>query len=384
VLNLKRLFFSSSYNDSYYGCILPSEEQKQHLTQAKNKIRDHLREGIERASITILGQTKKVSPRFRTQGSWSYDTCNQPAHMPPQEMDWDLGLYLPISVWEDNRPKIAAAVYYQLLEDLLKSLCAKEGWTLYPKETCVRVQIGKSCHVDVPPYAAPDKEFAAIQERVLAKALSMKESAVFTEAIAFSEMPEADWDSLREIVLATRSGEWKPSDPGVVSDWFRHQVEEHGEQLRRLCRYFKGWRDFQWIEGGPSSVSLMICISQSFKPMHGRDDLALLEVARELGHKLESDLHEELIDERHDFNNLSDVDRIVAAGKAKNLYLALKGGLEASQWEKMNVLKALQTQFGSRMPARPDWIAEDTPRGVVSAAPAIIVPQPEVHSTKAG
>lgn len=384
MLNLQRLFYSSSDERSYHGIILPTEEQKQHLTQAKNKIRDHLREGIERASTTVLGQTQKVSPRFRTQGSWSYDTCNQPAHMPPQEMDWDLGVYLPISVWEDSRPKIAAAVYYKLLQELLTSLCTREGWTLCAKETCIRMQIGKSCHIDVPPYAAPDKEFAAIQERVLAKALALKEDAGFKEAVAFGEMPEADWDSLKEIVLATRSGEWRRSDPGVVSDWFRHEVAEHGEQVRRTCRYLKGWRDFQWLEGGPSSVSLMICTCQSFRKMHGRDDLALLEVARELGDKLAGDIHEELIDERDDFNKLLPQERIEAAGKAQDLYRALKGGLEANRWERMDVLKALRAQFGPRIPLELDWIVEDTPQDVVRAAPAVIVPQPEVRRSRSG
>jgi hypothetical protein len=384
MLNLQRLFYSSSDDISYHGAILPTEEQKQHLTQAKNKIRDHLREGIERASTTVLGQAQKVSPRFRTQGSWSYNTCNQRAYMPPQEMDWDLGVYLPISVWEGNRPKIAAAVYYQLLEALLKSLCAKEEWTLCPKDTCVRVQIGKSCHVDVPPYAAPDKQFAAIQERMLAKASASTKDARYAEAIAFGEMPEADWDSLKEIVLATRSGEWKPSDPGVVSDWFRHQIEEHGEQLRRVSRYLKGWRDYQWREGGPSSVCLMICGGQSFQPMHGRDDLALLEVTRDLGDKLAGNLYEDLIDEREDFNNLSPEERIAAAAKAQSLYRALKDGLGAYRWQKMDVLKALRAQFGPRIPNEVDWIADDTPQAVVRAAPAVVVPQPEVRRTRSG
>lgn len=384
MLNLQRLFHNPSDDRSYYRHLLPTEEQKQHLTQAKNKIRDHLREGIERASTTVLGQTPKISPRFRTQGSWSYNTCNQPAHVPPQEMDWDLGVYLPISVWEDNRPKLAAAAYYGLLEGLLKSLCAREGWTLRAKDTCVRVEIGKCCHVDVPPYAAPDKQFAAIQERVLAKALALREDARYAEAIAFGEMPEADWDNLKEIVLASRNGEWKPSDPGVVSDWFRHQIEEHGEQLRRSCRYLKGWRDFQWHEGGPSSVSLMICACQSFQPMHGRDDLALLEVAHELGGKLAGNLHEELIDEREDFNKLSSEERIVAAAKAQSLYRALKSGLGANRWEKTDVLNVLRAQFGPRMPNQLDWIVDDTPQGVVRAAPAVIVPQPEVRRTRSG
>jgi len=384
MLNLQRLFYSSNQSDSYYSAIQPTEDQKQHLTDAKNKIRDHLREGIDHASMTVLGQTHKVSPRFRTQGSWSYDTCNQPAHMPPQEMDWDLGVYLPISVWDDSQPKIAAAVYYKLLEDLLTSLCEREGWSLCAKETCIRVEIRKSCHIDVPPYAAPDKEFTAIQERVLAKALALKEEASFREAVAFGELPGADWDSLKEIVLATRRGEWRKSDPGVVSDWFRHQVAEHGEQLRRNCRYLKGWRDFQWPEGGPSSVSLMICTCQSFRKTPGRDDLALLEVVRELGEKLAADIREDPLDEREDFNKLSPQERIEAAAKAHDLYRALKGGVDANRWEKMDVLKALRAQFGPRMPFEPDWIIDDTPQNVVRGVPAVIVPQPEVRRSRSG
>lgn len=384
MLNLQRLFYSSTDDDAYHGVILPTDAHRQYLIDAKNKIRDHLRAGIERASVTVLGQSEKISPRFRTQGSWSYNTCIQRAHMPPQEIDWDLGVYLPISVWEDNQPKIAARVYYKLLEDLLTSLCTKERWRLCAKETCIRVEIGRFCHIDVPPYAAPDKEFAAIQERALAKALALKEEASFTAAVSFGEMPGMDWDSLKDIVLATRSGEWRKSDPGVVSGWFRDQVDEHGEQVRRTSRYLKGWRDFQWLEGGPSSVALMICTCQSFTKMPGRDDLALLEVARELGGKLAGDIREELIDEKDDFNKLSSSERMEAAAKARDLYRALKGALEANRWHKTDVLKALQAQFGPRMPFEPDWIVDDTPENVVRVAPAVVVPQPEVRRTKSG
>lgn len=384
MLNLQRLFYSSTYPDAYHDLILPTDTQREHLTEAKNKIRDHLREGIERASTVLLEQPRKISPRFRTQGSWSYNTCNQPAHMPPQEMDWDLGLYLPISVWEGSQPKIAAAVYYKLLEDLLKSLCKTEGWTLCPKDTCIRLLVGQSCHIDVPPYAAPEAQFASIQERVLAKALATNDSR-FQEAIAFGEMPDVDWDSLREIVLATRNGEWWPSNSGAVSDWFRHQVAEHGDQLRRICRYLKGWRDFQWVEGGPSSLSLMICTCQSFQRMHGRDDLALLEVTAALSDKLAAEIHEEIIDGgREDFNRLTPQERTTAAAKARALHATLMRGLEANRWEKVDVLNALRVQFGPRVPFEPDWIIEDTPQNVVRAAPAVIVPQPEVRRSKSG
>lgn len=385
MLNVHRLFFHTSSGDAFHDLLLPTDAQKQHLTQAKNKIRDQLRGAIEQASTTLLGQDKKVTPRFRTQGSWSYELCNQPAHTPPQEMDWDLGVYLPTSVWEDSKPRIAARAYYELLETSLRSLCTREGWAMTPKETCIRVHIGQSCHIDVPPYAAPDNQFAAIQERALAKALALKEEASFREAVTFGEIPGAEWDDLKEIVLATRSGKWEKSDPGVVSQWFRERVALFGEQIRRICRYLKAWRDFQWEEGGPSSVCLMICACQPFQKTPGRDDLALLEVLRELADKLAGEVREELINPEEDFNKrLSAEERKDASGKARALYRALNAALEANRWEKVDVLSVLQAQFGSRFPTNPDWVTDSTPQDVVRAAPAIIVAQPEVRRSKSG
>lgn len=385
MLNLHRLFFHSTEDDAFYSVILPTDAQKEHLTQAKNKIRDHLRDAIERASTIALGQPQKVTPRFRTQGSWSYDLCNQPAHLPPQEMDWDLGVYLPVSVWEESQPRFAAQAYYKLLEDSLRSLCAQERWTMTPKETCIRVHIGRAAHIDVPPYAAPDKQFAAIQERALAKALALKEAVAFRDAIAFGEMPGDEWDTLKDIVLATRSGKWEKSDPAVVSDWFRDQVARFGDQLRRICRYLKAWRDFQWKEGGPSSVCLMICACQSFQKTPGRDDVALLEVVRGLGDKLAADVREELINPDDDFNKkLSPEERADAAAKARSLYRALNAALEAAGWQKVNVLTALADEFGSRFPTNPAWVSDSTPQDVVRVAPAIVVPQPEVRRSNSG
>lgn len=383
MLNLHRLFYSSTSNDAFHGVILPTAAAERHLTQAKDKIRDHLRSAIERASLAVFGQ--KVTPRFRTQGSWSYRLCNHPAHVPPQEMDWDLGVYLPVSAWEDNRPRVAAIAYYKLLEESLRSLCSRERWTMTPRETCIRVQIGQHCHIDVPPYAAPDKEFAAIQERALAKALALKEEIAFRDAVSFGDMPGNAWDNLKEIVLATRSGKWEKSDPGVVSAWFRDQLEVFGEPLRRVCRYLKSWRDFQWVEGGPSSVCLMICAVQSFQQMPGRDDLALLEVLRELDDKLASDVREDLINPDDDFNKrLSHQERAEAAGKARALFRALNAALEASAWQKPAVLSVLQGQFGRRFPVNPSWVTDSTPQEVVRVAPAVIVPQPEVRRSKSG
>lgn len=299
-------------------------------------------------------------------------------------MDWDLGVYLPVSVWEGSQPRFAARAYYKLLEEALRSLCARERWTMETRETCIRIYIGNSAHIDVPPYAAPDNQFAAIQERALAKALALKEEAAFRDAVAFGEMPGEEWDTLTDIVLATLSGTWEKSDPAVVSDWFRDQVLQFGDQLKRVCRYLKAWRDFQWKEGGPSSVCLMICASQVFQKMPGRDDAALLEVVRELGEKLAGEVREELINDE-DFNRkLSGEERADASAKARVLYRALKAALDAAGWQKGNVLPVLKAQFGSRFPTNPEWVSESTPQEIVRIAPAIAVAQPEVGRSKSG
>ncbi|MFX7785153.1 hypothetical protein ABTJ92_23300, partial [Acinetobacter baumannii] len=72
--------------------------------------------------------------------------------------------------------------------------------------------------------------------------------------------------------MATRDGMWRPSDPEDVAKWFDDRIKQHSDQLRRVCRYLKAWRDFQWTSGGPTSVSIMVAAGQSFEHIQGRDD----------------------------------------------------------------------------------------------------------------
>src|SRR5438309_11093496 len=124
MLKLNRLFYSSIDADVFSDRIAPTQEQRDVLENAKNSIRDHLRPRIREATVAVLGMETAVDPRFRTQGSWKYRTCVQPARCPPQEMDWDYGVYLPVSVWEDNGPPHAMArLYFNVVEALLRELC---------------------------------------------------------------------------------------------------------------------------------------------------------------------------------------------------------------------------------------------------------------------
>ncbi len=376
--------------DHAFGAQLkPTENQRAFFVDCKNKIRDHLRKGIEAATVSKLGMERRVTPRFRTQGSWSYNTCVRPAQTPPQEMDWDFGVYLPVTVWEENGPPhVMAKLYFELVERLLQSLCNDEGWKLVPgKNTCIRIQLSAWAHIDLPLYAAPEEQFALIVEKSLAlESRGMTfDSAVSNESLDIGEGQEQSWEEMDSIVLATRNGEWKESDPEAVTRWFKDRVVEHGPQLKQVCRYVKAWRDHHWGSGGPSSVCLMIVVAQNFERHPGRDDLALERAAEALATALREEVREIAIDDRADnFNRLTPEERVVASQRASELRQAIN---QARSWHlsmKGNAVQSMRSSLGPRIPDDHDLIESDSSADVIRLTPASQVKAPAVKATKAG
>ena len=232
-----------------------------------------------------------LKPKFKMQGSFAYRTLNEPAHTPPQEIDLDDGIFVPVSFLNDNgrsHPALISSGYFRAVEALLTPVCRERSWTLVTdKPSCVRVELDDGAHIDFALYAIPDEEFEELVEtEVLAKAMGAQDRAMLTEQI---ELAEDLYRGLREdqIMLAHREEGWKPSDPRKLEDWFRAALRKHGEQLRRVCRYLKGWRDYNWEACRLSSIALMACVVTTYDeaaqaPADNRDDLALLEIADRL------------------------------------------------------------------------------------------------------
>lgn len=391
MLKLHKLFLNDGHPLSFDEVIAPTELQRKTLVDAKNAIRDHLRERIRAATTAVLGMDRMVSPRFRTQGSWAYKTCVQGAHLPPQEMDWDFGVYLPVTVWtEGGPPPQMAKLYFELVERALDDLCRAKGWHLdRTKPTCVRVRINNWAHIDVPLYAAPEEQFREVMEKALAfssPAQMTRDSVALDERAELGEMPEAFWEQIDGIHMATRKGEWWPSNPEDVALWFEDRCEEHGPQLRRVCRYLKAWRDFHWRDGGgPSSVVLMIIVAQAFEPVPRRDDLALERAARLLAAGLAGDVREPGIDGGgEDFNRLLPAERKSAAGLADTLARQLQVTRSFSAGMAQMAVDNVRGLFGNRVANNSGFVEADDSADIVRRTPAAAGPPPVVGATNAG
>ena len=148
--------------DSFLAKLEPSSNDYMIIHDAIGKIQIALQKGIS--------QEYEKSPRFMTQGSARYKTLNKPCIIPPQQMDYDIGCYLPLSehMNEDN-PIIAENIFFKIADRILADLVKKENWQSYSKEkdTCCRVEINEKIHIDIPLYSVPDEEFNTIKDRII-------------------------------------------------------------------------------------------------------------------------------------------------------------------------------------------------------------------------
>lgn len=303
-LNVHRVFDNSTNSGSYHAALAVTELQEQALRSARDKIREQIRSGlrswetlVERAAMfDHLAEgvaPPALRPKFRMQGSFSYRTQVEPAHLPPQEIDLDDGMFLPTSFVSQNgsaHPIVASRGLFRAVEQALATLCRREGWRLVTdKPSCVRVEISENAHVDIALYAIPDAQFAQLVESAVLK-VAAADSQFRNRLHEAVEFNDEIYRGLRDdaLMLAHRLEGWKPSDPRKLDDWFQGAIARHGQQVRRVSKYLKGWRDFKWVQSCRlSSIALMAATVSSYDRAsndfdESRDDLALLRVAQQL------------------------------------------------------------------------------------------------------
>ncbi len=379
MLNLHNVFHKSLDGECFHGKLEVDAREYVLLMGARNDIRRHLRTYMEKLTKERLGAGNQVSPKFFMQGSCAYKTLNDPAHNPPQEIDLDDGVYLPMSLLGGAAPTITSDQYFAIVEYLLEGLAKQRGWTIdRSKNTCCRVRISSRSHVDIPLYAIPDAEFEKLKAEARGYGFdSLREAAVRADTRSWLRL------SSDSVWLAIRGGQWKLSDPRKVADWVDGLVAVHGEQFIRVCRYLKAWRDHHWVQQGPSSILLMVTASKGFEKNPGRDDLAMLAVGKGLANQLANDVFNPLVDPAEQINSLDVTARQGAYTKAIQLHSGLAFAIQQAE-NAGHAIPRLVQEFGDRIPRDHGRIKVPSPAEVVRATPAKVVPAPAIQRVRSG
>lgn len=380
MLNLSSLFYTTDENE---GCLHAALDlgfaPRSYIAGAKTDVRNCLRAGIPRI-LKSKGYTSDVpQPRFFTQGSWAYQTLNAPAQ-DPQQADVDDGCYLPLSfVSKTTRPSVAATVFFAAAEEALLPLVKDQRWTLITdKPTCIRIEISPYAHIDVPLYAIPDHEFATLTKAAVQDYgyLDLQEAVMKAQRDAWTALPR------NSVLLAHRECNWMESDPRPVKDWFLAEVAARGEQLRRVVRYLKAFRDWKWASGGPTSILLMAAAAPLFEKRDRRDDVALLDVVTALPAKLRGGVNNPVDDTESLTMRLGKEMVEEAAKQFEAFEKILRGALDAGN--EAQACSWMIGEFGPRFPNMPERVKVVSVAATIASAPATAGASELVGRTKAG
>jgi hypothetical protein len=152
--NVSKLLHASGEAECFLKQLNLTNTDRATLMEARTKVRQCLRNAFAVVTKAELGVS--VRPRFFTQGSFAYRTINDPCWTPPQQVDLDDGAYLPMTfVHGVQRPSVAAAAFFKVVDAALEKLATEESWKFVRKPTCARLVISSNAHIDVPLYAIP-------------------------------------------------------------------------------------------------------------------------------------------------------------------------------------------------------------------------------------
>ncbi|MGR5278891.1 CBASS cGAMP synthase [Vibrio rotiferianus] len=399
----------SSSKDSFLSIISPTDEIIEDLKQHRREVRRALRatfgelrdvfesdsagrwqlkkegafpqlaEQLRKLNSEQKGALALLEPKFMSQGSFVYETLNLPCHQPPQQIDLDDGVYLPLDMFRAS-PIISKDLFFDIVDSSLSHLALMKGWQFEKKNTCARLVVDDLIHIDVPLYAVPLDRFVRMEESVGNESIK---AASDTRVLLDKD----------DVYLAVRDKEsWINSDPATISEWFTAKVKFHGEILRNVCRHLKAWRDKQFKEGGPSSIALMACAVDTFdtetqarhgKFKPGQESEALMLCAKHLKDQLgnvvknpvdssKPDLYPAKYSEQEVENHIT-----IATNFANTIDFSLK-----KSPSKKHALDSIRDIFGSRVPDRIDLII--TADDVVLSNAAKTTPAPVVPNGEAG
>lgn len=170
--------------------------------------------------------------------------------------------------------------------------------------------------------------------------------------------------------LAHKTKGWIESDPKAFRSWFIDKVssDSYGEQLRRVVKYLKAWKDYKGISF--KGIEITILATDNFEQYDHRDDKCLRDTVASIISSLEDDFScvkpvapgEDLFDDASSTKQSSILDGL----------RTLKSNLDKAITE-TNEKKAteyLRKSFGDRFPLGKDISAKSV--YAASSAPGVL------------
>ncbi|REG59287.1 hypothetical protein B0G80_2022 [Paraburkholderia sp. BL6669N2] len=264
--------FNGTAEQTLYGRVTPTAEQREVLQTQWNALADHLKEQLAAWGYPISTWL---------QGSYKYGTLIKPVHK-GEEYDVDVGVYFEWNPGDVDISPTPAQLRHWVQRELVEYRQSNpdvERVEEPPKERCSRVTYQRQFHIDTPTYHL-----------------------------------NRGTDERR---LACLSGKWENSDPKALYKWFKNAIgSDNREQLRRLVRYLKGWAAVAFEEAPasrPSSILLTVLTTEAFSEMWGArllgiaDDDALVAVIESMYVRMHKDRRvRNPVDRDEDLNRISD------------------------------------------------------------------------------
>lgn len=276
-------------------------DDKIKLSQSKaNKLkasRDALRTDIKE----WFTENDKKQPKFCWQGSFAMKTTVNPIS---NDYDLDDGVYLQGYSNDEKEWPSASSVHnwVKAATDERTSLDSTD------KNTCVRINYADGYHIDLPIYIMKDDE----------------------------------------PYLAQKSNGWTLSDPKAFTDWFIDKVNEKDEQLRRLVRYLKAWKEYNNVP--LKGIEITILVADNFDSYDNRDDKALFSTIEKILNALDKNFScvKPVAPGEDLFENISDSKMNKILSSLTNLKNDLSTAISEENDE--TVTEILQGLFGTRFP----------------------------------
>ncbi|TYC61398.1 hypothetical protein FMN50_06885 [Rhodobacterales bacterium] len=363
--NAHALFCGLKSTPSYLANLTIDDKARKGLLDARRAIRATLKSAAKHLVIedkywqegTRFKDSWRQRPdaielKFMTQGSFAYGTLNAPAQAPRQEIDLDDGMYVPVDFLESGEPALAAKALFEFVETALKPLCDENDWRVTQKANCVRVKLWQGAHIDIPIYSIPRIKF----EQLVEAATKMDFADGLFSQKRISQMNRLPSD---QVMLARSDGTWVQSDPQQLHEWVQERKDRFGAVYLRLCRFYKGWRDFIWIDSPLSSLCIMRAVEMALNEFDGfpsdeRDDELILKVAELVPDYFDGKISNPVLTNLH-LNEWEDKERSVIVKAANDLKDEMTSALHRTG-DAERVVQKLRDRFGDRIPYRPDAV----------------------------